>query len=62
MCELMNVFSQREVQKIEAAAQRKKKMKSAMHDKKSDEEFTNEYESDNYENTKFFLKFSLNIA
>ena len=34
---LMDTFTQREMQEIEAAAQRKKKKKSVMHDNESDE-------------------------
>ena len=55
MYELMNAFSQRKTQEIEAVAQKKKKMKFAVYGKESDKKSINEYESDDYENTVNFL-------
>jgi hypothetical protein len=51
---LIDSFSQREAQEIEAAAQRKKRGKSVARSNESDES-DNEYESDDYENdVRFF--------
>ena len=54
----MDTFAQKEVQEIEAAAQRKKKRKSVTHDNESDEfqETDNENNIDDYDDSVSFFE------